>query len=175
MARQDYRLPLALQLFVWFIPMNIYIIGDWMGSGIQWLIFRYQETNIGNSSLLFDREIHWILSSQITGKSAISIELWGLGILVIFAATILILLAYYFLNSNYIRLAAFLNLGGVLLLVLAILNLYGLTLQGPAGIAIPFGIPVILGVAYYQYRWTLHSGEESETNFKNSDKEQDLS
>jgi len=106
-----------------------------------------------NQSHFFYREIQWILFHLISGKSVISILLWGTGMLLILAATVQALLAVHFMNPHRICTAAFLNGIGALFLLGSVVNLYGPFFSGPAGIAIPFGIPVILGVAYWQYHW----------------------
>lgn len=178
MTEYKNRIPLLFQCLLWIIPLNIYVIGDWVGTGIQWAVFRYQHAFYNNeivtSMFFFNREIQWILSSTITGKSVISIILWGVGITLLCAATLLIIYATIQENEMYILWGALLNIAGACAFSAAIINLYGITLQGPAGIVIPFGIPVILGVAYLQYRWDFElfddkdSDETDNENLKNS-------
>lgn len=150
MTEQTNRTSIIIQFLLFLIPLNIYIIGDWMGSGIQTLFFRYMETNIGNSLIFLNREIYFITSGILTGKSAFASAIWMIGVALICIATVTVILANVRNDSKFIRSCALLNLGGAILFTLSILIQYGLTLNGPAGIAIPFGIPVILGVAYYQ-------------------------
>lgn len=146
------KIPPILQTIIFLIPLNIYIIGDWMGSGIQTMFFRYMETNIGNSLIFLNREIYFITSSIVTGKNALVSALWLIGVALICIATVLVAYAYFRKNPAFIRSCALFNLGGAILFALSILIQYGLTLNGPAGIAIPLGIPIILGVAFYQYK-----------------------
>ena len=44
-----FKISLLLQCLVFLIPVNIYVIGDWLGTGVQWVLFRYQQTYLGNS------------------------------------------------------------------------------------------------------------------------------
>jgi hypothetical protein len=151
MSRKDYRLPLALQFFLWVIPINIYVIGDWMGSGIQWLVVRYQQTNIGNSLIFLNREIGFVLHGELTGKSAIASVVLVVGVTLICFATLIMIYAYYREKQQLVKKSAVLNAGGAVLLTLSIIIQYGITLHGPAGFTIPIGILVIFMVAYFQY------------------------
>lgn len=164
MSQQDYRLPVILQFFLWIIPINIYVIGDWMGSGIHWLFFRYQITNIGNSFIMLHRETSFVLSKIITGKSAVSIILWDIGFCLIIIATLLMLFTLINYNEQSVKWAAICNTIGALVFTVSMIIIYGITFNGPSGFGIPFGIPVILFVAYFQYRGTFNVSL-SEQNF----------
>jgi len=157
-----FRIPLILQCLIFLIPLNIYVIGDWMGSGIQALFFRYQQTNIGNSLIFLNREMGFVLNGILTGKTAYASVLWCVGVALICIAMLVIVYTYLQEEQYLIRYAAFLNAGGALLFTLAVIIQYGIFLNGPAGIAIPIGIPVLLGVAYWQYHWNPATGEDDE-------------
>ncbi len=122
-----------------------------MGSGIHWLVFRYQQTNMGNSLIVINRETGFIFSNIITGKGAMSIILWDIGACLIFIATMMMLYAVVKDHEQSVKRAAVCNIAGALVLTLSMVLLYGITLNGPAGFAIPFGIPVIIIIAYLQY------------------------
>jgi hypothetical protein len=147
-----FKIPSILQLLLFLIPLNIYVIGDWMGSGIQALFFRYNQTNIGNSLIFLNREIYFITNGIVSGKSAFASGIWCVGVALICIATILVIYAYVRDDSKYVRYCAFINIGGALLFTLSLFIQYGITLNGPSGFTIPVGIPVILCVAYFQYR-----------------------
>jgi len=155
------KIPLALQVLIFLIPLNIYIIGDWMGSGIQTLFFRYNQTNIGNSLIFLNREIYFITSGIVTGKSAFASAFWLIGVALVCIATILVIYAYFRNKPEFIRYCVCFNIGGAIIFSLSIIIQYGITLNGPAGFAIPFGIPVILGVAYFQYRYVADAQSEN--------------
>lgn len=167
MASKKFRISLILQVFIWIIPVSIYVIGDWMGSGIHWLFFRYQQTNMGNSLILIDRETGFVLSKMITGKSAVSIIVWDIGTCLIVLATLLIFYALIQDHEQSMKRAAVCNVTGALALTFSMVLLFGITLNGPAGFAIPFGIPVILIIAYLQYSGILNdlcADKKSETS-----------
>jgi hypothetical protein len=85
---ERFRISSILQLFLFFIPMNIYVIGEELGSGIQWFFFRYQQTTMGSGLVLLNREIVYVAKGFLTGKSAISIYLWLVGVGLIVIATL---------------------------------------------------------------------------------------
>ncbi|PKG31367.1 hypothetical protein [Methanoregula sp.] len=147
-----FNIPVILQALIFLIPLNIYVIGDWMGSGIQTIFFRYMQTNIGDSLIFLNRELHFILKGIVTGKTAIATSIWLIGVAIILIATLLVILAYRQQNPRLLRHGAYLNAAGALLFSISIVIQYGILLHGPAGIAIPLGIPVILSVAYFQYK-----------------------
>ena len=157
---KDKKIPLILQAVIFLIPLNIYIIGDWMGSGIQTLFFRYMQTNMGNSLIFLDREIGFIIKGQLTGKSALVSEIWLLGVVLICIATALLLYAVIQEKPAFIRYCSLINIGGAVIFALSIVLQYGIMLNGPAGFAIPLGIPVIFCVAYLQYQSVIPSNNQ---------------
>ena len=148
----EFRIPLILQIAIFFIPMNIYIIGDWVGAGIQWVFFRYITAMDKTSIILLTREIDLITSGLLTGKSAMVSVIWVVGVILLIAATILVVYGTIETNLGLIKKAAFINIGGGVVFLVSIFIQYGFLLHGPAGTAIPFGIPVLFVIGYLQYR-----------------------
>ena len=74
-----YKISLLLQCLVFLIPINIYVIGDWLGTGVQWALFRYQQTYLGDSLILVTRGITLVLNGTIGGMGGISLVLWAIG------------------------------------------------------------------------------------------------
>ena len=101
-----FKISLVLQCLVFLIPINIYVIGDWLGTGVQWALFRYQQTYLGDSLILVTRYITFVLNGTISGRSAISVILWGVGGLLFIIATILVILANTSKDSSLIKRAA---------------------------------------------------------------------
>lgn len=157
-----FKIPLILQCLLFIIPLNIYVIGDFLGSGIQTLFFRYHQTNVGNGFIFLHREIGFVLSGTLTGKSVYASVVWCMGVALICIATLVLISAFVRKEPLFIRCSALLNAGGAVLFTIAVIIQYGILLNGPAGIALPFGIPVILGVAYWQYRWNPAAGTDDD-------------
>jgi len=151
MSSRD-KIPLILQAAIFLIPMNIYIIGDWMGAGIQWIFFRYINAMDRSGIQLLNREIDFITYGIITGKSASALILWIVGFMLIILATSMVVYSTTYTSPGLIKKAAFINIGGAVVFLVSIFIQYGFFLHGPAGMAIPFGIPVLFVIGYLQYR-----------------------
>jgi hypothetical protein len=146
-----FRIPLSLQIFLFLVPMNIYVIGDGIGSGSQWLLFRFTSTYMGNGVVFLSQEIGLVASGVLSGRSALSTGLWALAAAIIIIASLLASYAYVEEEPSYIRFSGILNFCSAVLLILAIILQYGIVLNGPSGISVPFGIPVVIIVAIIQY------------------------
>jgi hypothetical protein len=157
-----FKIPLFLQIFLFAIPINFYVIGDGIGSGIQWFFFRYQQTTMGTGFIFLSKELTYVQKGMITGKSAIFPVFWVIGVSLIVFATILMLSAYVKSEPRYMRIAAVLNLGGIIAFLLAIITQYGLSFQSAAGIAIPFGLVIILITACWQYHESVNAVDDEQ-------------
>jgi hypothetical protein len=159
-----FRIPLILQVVVFVIPMTIYVIGDWLGAGSQWVFFRYIKYQEHGSIIFLPGEIGLILSGILTGKSAFASVLWAAGVILVVAATVVIVYGTIKPDPGMIKKGAFVNLGGAVLFLLSVFRQYGISLHGPAGLAIPFGIIVLFVIAYSQYRISCMKGEEPDND-----------
>ena len=137
---------LALTLI---LPVNVYIIGDSIGAGLQFPFLRYQETYLGTNIITILRDFDYVTSGTIGGRSALSILLWALGTALLVAAAGYLLYHRYDSFTTIKRPLALLTAGGAVAYLLSCVAQYGPTLHGPAGFAIPVGVPLILAVAGY--------------------------
>ena len=147
-----YRLPLILQCLVFLIPINIYVIGDWLGTGVQWVLFRYQQTYLGNSLILVSKDITYVLNGTISGRSGISLIIWAIGVLLFIIATILVILANIDEDSSLIKKASLFTIIGGIIIAISVLVQYGILLNSQSGFAIPVGIPIILIIGWWMYQ-----------------------
>jgi hypothetical protein len=158
-----YRIPLILQCLVFLIPINIYVIGDWLGTGVQWALLRYQQTYLGTSLILVTKDITYVLTGVISGRSGISYILWAAGVLLFIIATIMVILANINEESTLIWKAALFTITGGFLLALSIIMQYGILFSSQSGFAIPVGIPIILIIGWWMYQ------EKREDDMKDDD------
>jgi uncharacterized protein (TIGR04206 family) len=147
-----YRIPLILQILVFIIPINIYVIGDWLGTGVQWALFRYQQTYLGTSFIPVTKDISYVLTGVIGGRSGISFILWAAGVLLFIIATILVILANVNEDSSLVRKASLVTITGAVLLTVSVIMQYGIFFSSQSGFAIPIGIPVILIIGWWMYQ-----------------------
>ncbi|NQS74245.1 MAG: hypothetical protein HQP72_07650 [Methanoculleus sp.] len=135
--------------FTLILPVNIYIIGGTIGAGIQFPFLRYQETYLGTNIITILRDLDYITSGVIGGRSALSILVWALGTALLIAA-----IGYFAVRreedyETFRKPLALLVAGGAVAYLLSCVAQYGPTLYGPAGFAVPVGVPLILAVAGY--------------------------
>ncbi len=150
----DRRIAPVLSLVLLLVPLSVYVIGDWLGTGVQWALFRYQETFYGPSLITVASDAGYVGSGLITGKTAVSFVLWDAGALVIVAACAVVLFAVAEGRERWIRYAGWgIAFSGVLFLASCIVQ-YGPLFSAPSGISVPFGLPLVFAVG-----WLLFSGD----------------
>lgn len=152
----DRRIAPLLPLVLLLVPLNLYVIGDLLGTGVQWVLFRYQETFYGPSLITIASDIGYVSSGQIGGKTAISFVLWDAGAVILIASFIVLLLALAERKGKWIQYGGLAVASSGFLLVASCMVQYGPLFSGPAGIAVPIGIPLVFAVA-----WVLWSGKWS--------------
>jgi hypothetical protein len=158
-----YKISLLLQCLVFLIPINIYVIGDWLGTGVQWALFRYQQTYLGDSLILVTKDITYVLNGTIGGRSAISLLAWGIGALLLIIATILVILANIEKDSTLIKKASFLTIAVGIIFTISILLQYGIVLFSQSGFALPIGIPIILIIGWWMNQEQFEDSETDDT------------
>ena len=79
------------------LPLHFYIISGDNGIGIQGAVFRYQISGYGNSFITITSDVMYILNGVYSGRTALSIILWGPGTLLL-AATIIF--GFAFVDDN---------------------------------------------------------------------------
>jgi hypothetical protein len=145
--------PAIIHTITLLIPVNIYVIGDWLGAGVQWPLFRYQETIYGASIISIFTDAGYILNGTLTGRTAFSIALWILGAIFLVAA---LLVALFRKGGSSAKLRGVALVAGSLLFLLSSMVQYGFLFHGQAGFVIPIGIPVLLILGF------IVSGEETQ-------------
>ena len=138
------RLPLICECLLFFVPLNIYCIGDNLATGVQWALFRYQESYLGNSLILIHRDLTYVLGGMLKGTSAVSTSLWFLGALLLVAALILLVFAAARSDTRLVKPAGLITITGGVLFLASMLVQYGLGLHNDHGFSLPVGVPLIL-------------------------------
>jgi hypothetical protein len=152
------KILLFLQGLLLLVPINVYIIGDWLGSGIQWAFIRYQQTYLGSNLIFIYQDLNYIFNGFVSEKTGFSIGVWIIGLIFIVLA---LLLSTEIPGKVGIRHAGILLIfGGAAFLISDVIQ-YGIFLHGPVGICIPIGIPVIFVVGWWMYAG---EGKKNENN-----------
>lgn len=156
----DRRVPLFLVLLLFSIPLNLYVISEWIGTGLQWALFRYQETSFGISLITLTRDFEYITTGTLTGKTAISIALWGAGTILLIVAFLALAAMISEEMNDKVHLPGLLVIASGILFIASCMTQYGPFFSGPAGISIPIGIPLVLVVGWLIYSKTIGCEKE---------------
>jgi len=122
------------------IPINILVIGNWLGSGIQWAAFRYQQTYLGHNVITVNMDLNYFLNGIFGLKTGFSVSLWAFGLILLILALIV---SYYNRDPGKTYSEGMLLICGGTAFILSDMVQYGFFFSGPAGICIPVGVPVI--------------------------------
>jgi hypothetical protein len=78
------------------IPLNIFIIGNWTGIGIQWAFVRFQITPAyGMSIIPMTHYLSWVITGILSARSAVSQIALFVAIIGLVVAFILLLSSGY--------------------------------------------------------------------------------
>jgi hypothetical protein len=151
-----FRLPLIVQCLLFLIPVNIYIVGDWIAVGVQWIFFRYQQCYVENhlSTILifFTKDLYYVQEGILKGRSAVAAEVGVFATFIMILAFLLLILAYIEENGTWVKAAAITSITGGCLYLVSDMIQYGILFNGPAGFTIPIGVPIILVCGWWMYR-----------------------
>jgi hypothetical protein len=126
------------------LPLNIYIIGDNLGAGIQGAFFRFQVTGYGDSFIFLNQELGYVITGIYMGKTALSILFWIIADALLLLGTTFCLMQPGERTIPVIKnTGIFFIAGGILFLISCIIQ-YGFFFHGDAGTSIPIGVPLIL-------------------------------
>ncbi|NVO67773.1 hypothetical protein [Methanofollis tationis] len=140
-------------------PLTVFTIGDWMGAGLRFPLVLYQDTIHGISWIPLWREITYVTSGLIGGRSALAILLWTLGTLLLIAAACLLIVRWYEKGQ---RPVALLLAGAGAAFLLSCVAHYGPLFHGPAGVCVPVGVPLVFAAAWFV--WRGEDGEDESTS-----------
>jgi hypothetical protein len=142
-----YRTSLIFECLIFLIPLNLYMWGDWLLVNVQWALFRFQQSELGNSLILGHKDILYIYSGQSTGLFNIAAAgFWTLGTLLLVSGLIVTIFASRKKESALLKKASFFILAaGIILAFSAICRFKG-------GFSIPVGVPIILIIGWWIYR-----------------------
>jgi hypothetical protein len=125
-------------------PFQVYIIGSGTGIGFEGAAYRFQVTIYGNSLITIISDWRFVLQGIYSGKTALSIIIWGLGTVLLTATTIFGLIFVKNRRTDYYRQISLGLIATCVCYLLSCIAQYGFLFKGPAGTSIPVGIFLIL-------------------------------
>ncbi|WAI01624.1 hypothetical protein [Methanogenium organophilum] len=164
----------GLAVLIFCVPVSIYVIGSMMGAGVQFPLFRYQETYMGANVITIIRDLQYVLEGSITGRSALMPVFWTAG--VIFGSFGLFFIAIPSRIRGWYspRRGGICIMGAGFLYLLALIAQYGPTFSSSGGFAIPVGVPVFIAAGWLVWSGTLFPYAD-ETDVDNPEDSQDIS
>jgi hypothetical protein len=160
MFRQP-RFSYAVMALLLVLPQSLFVIGNYMAWGIRFPFFRWQDSSYGSSLITLAREISYVLSGQVGGRTALATGIWLAGALILLAAAVLVISWHHLGNRDHARYIGPLILATGLLFLLWGMVQYGPLLSGSSGYAIPVGVPV-LWYCGWQFLKAAKDGAEEE-------------
>ena len=148
----DLRFKLLLTTVLFLVPLHVYVIGDWLGQGLQWALLRFQQSAMGPCVITLARDLEYVSMGIYTGRSAFMVYLWLAGVLVLVAAMCLLLVMVAEERDLETRFSGLLIVSGGFFFLASCVAQYGPLLNGPAGISIPIGVPLVWAVGWVVYR-----------------------
>jgi hypothetical protein len=141
-----------ISLFILFIPVYFFTIGDLYGSGFQTPLFRYQDIFLGSFLVLISNDVNNIFTGFSTGIQVPIVLLWCLG-------SFFLVMNIVLLFVDRAPIGRIIRWSGILILISGLFFLFSLILHyGPlfhnrSDIAIPLGLPLIflIGVWMFQF------------------------
>lgn len=148
---------IGLGVLVFCVPVSVYVIGQMLGAGIQFPLFRYQETYMGANVITIVRDLQYVMEGSITGRSALMPLFWAAGTLSGITGLVCVAIPPRMRGWYSPRRSGICLMGAGALYLLALIVQYGPTFSSSGGFAIPVGVPVILAAGWLVWSGLLFS------------------
>lgn len=136
--------PFLLLVIFFVFPLQVFIIGEETGIGIQGAVYRYQVTGYGNSLIPITQDIKYVNDGIYSGKTALSIILWALGTVLLTITTWFGLVYTDGRKPDFTKQISLGLAGSCVCYIISCMAQYSIFFHGPAGTSIPMGIGIIL-------------------------------
>jgi hypothetical protein len=142
----------VLCLVFFILPLQVFIIGDYAGIGIQGAVYRYQITDYGTFFFPITREMGFVYNGTLWGRTALSVILWVSGTVLLACTTIFSFIHASDATKNYYHQVMYGLVASCGIYLGSCIAQYGFLFHGSAGSSLPIGIFAILGwigILYY--------------------------
>jgi hypothetical protein len=158
-----YPIFFALCLIFFILPLQIFIMGDFTGIGVQGAVYRYQTSGYGTFFFPITREIVYVLNGTLSGRTALSILLWVSGTILLACTTIFAFLHVHDTTENYYQQIAWGLIVSCGIYLGSCIAQYGFFFKGMSGTSLPVGIIAILCwiIILHYYRYASEKNHEA--------------
>ena len=150
-----YWLFAGLAALIFCVPVSVYGIGPMLGAGVQFPLFRYQDTYMGTNVITIVRDLQYVLEGTITGRSAFMPAFWIGGVISGIIGLISVAVPGRMYGWYSPRRGGICIMGAGLLYLVALIVQYGPTFLSSGGFAIPVGVPVLVAAGWLVWSGTL--------------------
>ena len=164
----------GLAALIFCVPVSVYVIGSMVGAGVQFPLFRYQETYMGTNVITIFRDLQYVVEGTITGRSALMPVFWVAGVVSGIAGLVFVGVPSRMQGLYSPRRGGICIMGAGLLYLVALIAQYGPSFSSSGGFAIPVGVPVLLVAGWLVWSGTLFTGAD-ETDERVPEESQDNS
>jgi hypothetical protein len=144
---------ISLSALVFCVPVSVYVIGSMLGAGVQFPLFRYQDTYMGANVITILRDLQYVMEGSITGRSALMPLFWTAGTLSGIAGLFCVAIPPRVRRWYSPRRGGVCIMGAGMWYLLALIAQYGPTFSSSGGFAVPVGVPVLFAAG-----WLVWSG-----------------
>lgn len=140
-----YILFFVLCLIFFILPLQVFIIGDSAGIGIQGSVYRYQWTGYGTFFFPITQEVVFVLNGTYSGRTALSVILWVAGTVLLACTAVFSFCHADDTTINYYRQIMYGLIVSCGIYLGSCIAQYGFLFHGPGGLSLPLGILLIIG------------------------------
>ena len=147
----------VIALLTLFIPIQIFVIGDFYGGGFQTALFRYEDTIFGSFIVLISHDIWSVITGNAVGLYALGLVLWVIAACFLLVTLVLLCTGKKDFGRKMVT-------GGKLIVISALLfcssiiSQYGVLFHNIMGISVPLGLPLLVLVGFWMYTEGVKAG-----------------
>ncbi|KAF1075254.1 hypothetical protein [Methanogenium sp. MK-MG] len=148
----------GLAALILCVPVSVYVVGSMLGAGVQFPLFRYQETYMGANVITIFHDLQYVLEGTITGRSALMPVFWTAGVMSGIAGLVSVAVPPRIHVLYSPRRSGICIMGAGLLYLFALIAQYGPSFSSSGGFAIPVGVPVLVVAGWLVWSGILFPG-----------------
>lgn len=161
---------LVLLALCFIIPVHFFILGNDVGYGIQGAYYQIKVTGYGTNFFTITSDFMYSIQGIYSGRTLISDIFWLSGSMLLTIGTLIWLINEKGIHGLKLLSGLLIIVTGIIYFISVIVQ-YGIFLNGPAGVSIPFGIPLIIFIGYWMVYSNIFANTSDNLCSNRNDKE----